>query len=551
MRTLIAVTIFAAAAAIAQEQPPASGNAAPTSQPQQLQAAPQTQQPTQPAAQPVEPPAASPLAPATQKPIATNLVEEANAPTVSEVYCSGFVSKKAVSAAGTIVGGDLSPETTAFHEGNYIYLRGGDVKEGQEYLLLRHMKDPNRYQSFKGQSAAVMALGEMYQDLGRAKVQYIRNKVAVAMIEMACAPALPGDIAVPFSERPRPEFRRLAYNEFATPTGKTAGRIVEAKDLDTFIGLHRIVYLNVGEQQGVKPGDYFRITRNYQAVVDSPSESLPLLAPSAEDTQKDPMKYNFKKLAGELPIRTVGHLMILSVTPSTATGLTTYVNEDVHLGDGVELMDIEAEAPAAAASAAPVAPPQPPTIQCSATRNPIQVGETTNINCNAMAEEGHNATIRFQTSSGQIAPHDNRATLTGTAAGPVTVTASVVDDRQLSAQTSVNVDVQAPAPAPQPTMLNELIFKQNSPYVDNRAKAALDDDALRLERDPSSTLMLEGSVNPSEKDSLAATRAENAKTYLTSNKGIEASRVQTRAAQQKTGSKVNVVLVPAGASAQQ
>lgn len=538
MRTLIAVTIFAAATAFAQEQPPASGTAAPSSQPQQQQAAPAQQQPQT----------------AQQPPAATNLVEEANAPTLSEIYCSGFVSKKSISPSGTIVGGDLSPETTAYHEGNYIYLRGNDVKEGQEYLLLRHMQDPNRYESFKGQEKAVAALGEMYQDLGRAKVQYIRNKVGVAMVEMACEPALPGDIAVPYSERPRPEFRHVAYNEFAMPTGKTAGRIIEAKDLDTFIGLHRIVYLNVGEQQGVKPGDYFRITRNYQSILDSPSESLPLYAPAADDTQKDVPKYNFKKLAGDLPIRTVGHLMILSVTPTTATGLTTYVNEDVHLGDGVEMIDVSAEAPEtapSAAAAAPAAPPQPPTIQCSASRNPIQVGETTSISCNAMAEEGHNATISFQTSSGQIAPHDNRATLTGTAAGPVTVTASVVDDRNLSAKTSVNVDVQAPTPPPQAATLNELIFKQNSPYVDNRAKAALDDDAMRLERDPNSTLMLEGSVNPSEKDSLAEARADNAKTYLTSNKGIDATRVQTRAAQQKTGSKVNVVLVPAGAPAPQ
>jgi outer membrane protein OmpA-like peptidoglycan-associated protein len=315
------------------------------------------------------------------------------------------------------------------------------------------------------------------------------------------------------------------------------------------------VYLNVGADKGVKPGDYFRITRNYKSVIENPAESLPLYAPAADDTQKDVPKYNFKKLAGDLPIRTVGHLMILSVTPTTATGLTTYVNEDVQLGDGVEMIDLSAEPPAPAAApaaaATPVAPPQPPTIQCSASRNPIQVGESTTINCNAMAEEGHNATISFQANSGKLAPHDNRATLTGTAAGPVTVTAAVVDDRQLSAQSSVSVDVQAPAPPPEPSTLNELIFKQNSPYVDNRAKAALDDDALRLERDPNSTLMLEGSVNPSEKDSLAQARADNAKTYLTSNKGIDATRVQTRAAQQKTGSKVSVVLSPAGASAQQ
>jgi len=100
-------------------------------------------------------------------------------------------------------------------------------------------------------------------------------------------------------------------------------------------------------------------------------------------------------------------------------------------------------------------------------------------------------------------------------------------------------------------MLNELTFKPNSNYVDNRAKAELDDDALRLQRDASATLIIEGSANPSENDALALQRAENAKTYLTRSKGIDPSRIQTRAAQTKTGAKVVVVMVPAGVPPQQ
>jgi outer membrane protein OmpA-like peptidoglycan-associated protein len=129
------------------------------------------------------------------------------------------------------------------------------------------------------------------------------------------------------------------------------------------------------------------------------------------------------------------------------------------------------------------------------------------------------------------------------------VTATAVDDRNLSAQTTVNVDVQAvaaPATPPTPAMLNELIFKPNSAVVDNRAKAILDDDALRLQRDASANLVLEGSTNPSEKDDLATARAENAKVYLTRSKGIDPNRVQTRPAQSKTGSKVSVILMPPG-----
>jgi len=63
-------------------------------------------------------------------------------------------------------------------------------------------------------------------------------------------------------------------------------------------------------------------------------------------------------------------------------------------------------------------------------------------------------------------------------------------------------------------------------------------------------MILEGSANPSENESLAGQRAENAKTYLSKSKGIDPSRIETRPAQTKTGAKVGVILVPAGANPQ-
>jgi outer membrane protein OmpA-like peptidoglycan-associated protein len=450
------------------------------------------------------------------------------------------------------VAGSNAPGQALHSDYEYIYLRGDDVQEGKEYLLLRHMQDPNRYESFPGQLAVLNSLGEMYQDLGRAKVLYMRNKIGVAQIESSCSDSIPGDLAVPFQERPQPEFKHTDFEQFAAPNGKTTGKIVMGRDLDTFIGAHRIVYLNLGEAQGVKPGDYFRITRDYRSIINNPTESLAFEANSYDDTQKDAPKMDLKSDIGELPRRSVGELMVLSTTSNSATALTTRVPEYVHLGDGVEMIDATALPPPA--PAAVIAPPQPPTINCSASRPTIQVGENSNITCNATAEEGHTLSYNYTASSGQISGRDRRATLTASAPGPITVTATAVDDRNLSAQATVNVDVEAPA-APEapaaaatPSLLNELTFKVNSTYVDNRAKAVLDDDALRLQRDATSTLALEGSANPSESEALALQRAENAKTYLTRSKGIDPSRIQTRAAQSKTGAKVGVILVPAGAS---
>lgn len=534
-------------------QPPAAQQT-PAPQP----AAPQPAAPQPVAPQPVAPADITPKQLQAQPSISTtNKVEKFNGPTMSEVYCAGFITKQEVRAIATVIDESRAPEQVRAAVRSYIYLSGSEVQEGKEYQLLRHTHDPNHNQSFPGQLALVSNLGELYQDLGRAKVIAVRRKVGVAEIESSCLETLPGDIAVPFQERPRPEFKQTNFEQFAVPSGKTKGRVVMARDLDTLVGSRRVVYLNVGDAQGVKPGDYFRALRDYGSIADNPAEALPFKAPPYDPTQKNPPSFQFREHAGELPIRAIGELMVLSTTPNTSAALTTYVPEDIHLGDTVEMIDSTPfPPPEVAATAAAL----PPTISCSVSRSTIQVGESANITCNGVVEEGHTLTYNYQATAGQIVPRDNRATLTPNAPGPVTVTATAVDDRNLSAQTAVNVDVQSAPVAPSsaetagtltPSLLNELTFKPNGTYVDNRAKAELDDDALRLQRDANTTLIIEGSANPSENEALALQRAENAKTYLTRSKGIDPSRIQTRAAQTKTGAKVVVVLVPAGAPPQQ
>jgi len=520
-----------------------------TAQPPAVEQTPAPQTATPQTVAPTETPK-----PATPPPsiATTNALQHFNGPTLSEVYCAGFVTKEEIHPIARVIDDSNAPEQVRSYDRSYIYLSGSEVQEGKEYLLLRHTHDPNHTQSFPGQLGMLSRLGEMYQDLGRAKVVAIRKKVGVAVVESGCSETLPGDIAVPFQERPRPEFRQTHFEQFAVPNGKTMGRIVMGRDLDTLVGARRIVYLNVGEAQGVKPGDYFRALRDYGSIASSPTDSLPFMAPPYDPTQKNPPSSHFRGHADELPIRAVGEMMILSTTPHSSTALTTYAPETIHLGDTVEAIDSEPFPPP---PAEPTSAALPPTISCSVNRSTIQVGESANITCNGVAEEGHTLTYAYQASAGQIVPRDSRATLTPNAPGPITVTAMATDDRNLSAQTTVNVDVQSAPVSPTgtltPAMLNELTFKPTSARVDNRAKAMLDDDALRLQRDANATLIIEGYTNPSESDALALQRAENAKAYLTQSKGIDPSRIQTRAAEAKTGAKVVVVLVPAGTPPQQ
>jgi hypothetical protein len=106
------------------------------------------------------------------------------------------------------------------------------------------------------------------------------------------------------------------------------------------------VYLNVGANQGVKPGDYFRAVRSYEADLHDPTDSLSFKASTSEDTQAKQAAFEpnfFTKTGGpvihvrDLPRRAVGEVVVISTTPTTATGMVVFAMESVHLGDNVEL----------------------------------------------------------------------------------------------------------------------------------------------------------------------------------------------------------------------
>ena len=137
------------------------------------------------------------------------------------------------------------------------------------------------------------------------------------------------------------------FDRFLPSTaGKLSGRIVLGKDFDTQLGTGNKVYLNVGANQGVKIGDYFRAVRSYESDLNNPVDSLSFKAAIAEDTQMkspsiDPTMLSPRTKGPvihvrDLPRRAVGEIVILGVTNTTATGMIVFSLEDVHAGDDVE-----------------------------------------------------------------------------------------------------------------------------------------------------------------------------------------------------------------------
>jgi len=277
--------------------------------------------------------------------------ERVQTPTYADLYCAGFINKHMLPDANYVAGGLQTPTTTKFVRGDIVYMYGTGYTPGAEYEIVRALKDLNEYEMYPGQKKLLKETGQPYEEVGRIKVVDTRNKTAIAQVEYACDGVNPGDTAIPFAEKQTIAFHvPIRFDRFLPAGNRLSGRVVMGKDFDSVLSNGQKLYINVGANQGVKVGDYFRAVRTYDADLHDPVDSLSFKAAIAEDTQLktpsvDPKM--FTKGNGpvihvrDLPRRAVGEIMVIGVTPTTATAMVVFALEDIHAGDDVELDQVQ------------------------------------------------------------------------------------------------------------------------------------------------------------------------------------------------------------------
>jgi hypothetical protein len=282
---------------------------------------------------------------------ATFPAERVQTPTYADVYCAGFISKQSLPDANFIAGGLQTPTTTKFTRGDIVYLQGTGYSAGAEYEIIRALRDLDEYEIYPGQKKLLKETGQPYEEVGRVKIVDTRSKTAIAQVEYACDGINPGDTAIPFAEKPMVTFHApVRFDRFLPPANRLSGRVVMGKDFDSQLGTGHKLYINLGSNQGVKVGDFFRAVRSYQADLDDPVDSLSFKAAIAEDTQKKTPSIDPNMLTKsngpvihvrDLPRRAVGEIVIIGVTPTTATGMVVFAMEDIHAGDNVEADQVQ------------------------------------------------------------------------------------------------------------------------------------------------------------------------------------------------------------------
>ncbi len=262
------------------------------------------------------------------------------AATFSQFACSGFISAQPIPSTIRVFNGadnDLYEPLHEFNPGDYVYLRrssGEPLVAGQSYSLIRPedgfglqpawlpgmleneiLPPASRYAL---QRRKIKSLGRPYENTGIVRVVKVTPQGAIAKVIFTCNGVNVQDIAIPYVPQPVPQYVPATHlARFALPDGKLEGIIVGAAGSAAYLAQGSIGFLNVGVNDGVRPGQRFRIFAVFR-------DNLP------EDLAGS-------KPRGRTPLETVGELIVLHVQQKSSVGIVVTSLREIAIGDSVEL----------------------------------------------------------------------------------------------------------------------------------------------------------------------------------------------------------------------
>jgi len=269
-------------------------------------------------------------------------------PSPSDIYCSGTVTNEAVPRDTFIITGEESNYRVVFNENDSIYVNKGasqGVKVGDEFSVIRAVKDPYGIDWTKWQSSILQKMGTVWEDEGRVRVTKVLKDTAIGQVEHSCDYVQRGDILLPFVERHAPTFKPddKNFDRFAPANGKPLAMIITGKKFQQAIGREDVIYVNLGSAQGVKVGQYFRIFR-YTGTQNETVYHEPRYAFDQEFEMAVPIDniYGFGSVSkkynwSNVPREDIGEGIVLRTGPNSSTVLVTFGLVEIYPGDYVEI----------------------------------------------------------------------------------------------------------------------------------------------------------------------------------------------------------------------
>jgi hypothetical protein len=286
----------------------------------------------------------------------------------SKLFCAGYIRLQRLPETPEIVGAVEEQEQRMFTDGDIVYINAGSsqgIKEGQNFQIIRPRGDVKGVHRQKRGF-----LGTYIQEVGQLQVFKVRENTSAAQITSSCGEmVMLGDLLTSPPDRDSPLQRTdVALDPYADPNGKRVGRLMMAKDSRETLTFNDVVYIDLGVEDSVKPGDYLTIYRplgtGNVTRIDNEEQARNRATgfqsnryrgggiSSQGKRAKDETafvdadgRYRYKPITTReitrnrplMPRKIVGEMVIIDVQTRTATAVITRTLAEVHTGDWVEI----------------------------------------------------------------------------------------------------------------------------------------------------------------------------------------------------------------------
>jgi hypothetical protein len=185
---------------------------------------------------------------------------------------------------------------------------------GAEYSVVRPAHELFRTMRYQGERWDIRELGIPYEDVAKVRVTHVSPTGTVARVIFSCGAIVPGDTLVPFQPRAIPEYTVSKPLDYFAPldSNKRHGRITASRNNFGYLGDETAVYLNLGENDGAKAGQRFRI---YKVLPPHPTGVL---------------------TSQRTPAETIGEAVVLSVQSKSCVAMVVSSYREISAGDYVE-----------------------------------------------------------------------------------------------------------------------------------------------------------------------------------------------------------------------
>jgi len=265
----------------------------------------------------------------------------------TDVYCTGYIADAPPRTDLQIIGAEQENIRASFAQGDVVFLnrgRGSGIQPGAVYSVIRPLgafKHPFTKKKF----------GTYVRELGFLRVLEVGDQTSTAEIIASCDIIEFGDLLKPYEEYVPPGPRDARpLPRYGEGSHETVGQIIMSPGYHEHLSANRVVYIDIGQRQDVRPGDYFTIYRKIgrsEGITKVPYDKV------THDKDKDFGSDRFeggeysvqsrrvptKELMRDrppIPRKVLGEMIVLKVEKSSAVALITRTTAEVTIGDFIE-----------------------------------------------------------------------------------------------------------------------------------------------------------------------------------------------------------------------